>query len=48
MTDKIQKLRKMKDFLQKMQKPLAFFCKVCYNVPVKRTDVFSVGSSYDF
>ena len=38
----------MKDFLQKMQKPLAFSEEVCYNVPVKRTDVFSVGSSYDF
>ena len=30
-----------------MQKPLAFFCEVCYNVARKRTDVFSVGSSYD-
>ena len=38
----------MKDFLQKLQKPLAFFFEVCYNVARERTDVFSVGFPYDF
>ena len=29
----------MKDFLQNLQKPLAFFAKVCYNEACEKTDV---------
>ena len=33
----------MKDFLQNLQKPLAFFAKVCYNEAREKTDVTCVG-----
>ena len=38
----------MKEILQKLQKPLAFFAKVCYNVAREKTDVLRVGFPYDF
>ena len=39
---------KIKENLQKLQKPLAFFAKVCYNVAREKTDVLRVGFPYDF
>ena len=39
---------KIKDFLQKLQKPLAFFVKVCYNEAREKTDVTYVGFPYDY
>jgi hypothetical protein len=39
---------KMKEILQKLQKPLAFFAEVCYNVAREKTDVLRVGFPYDF
>jgi len=41
-TEKFQKI------LQNLKIPLAFLKKVWYNIPRKRTDVFSVGFPYDF
>lgn len=38
----------MKEILQKLQKPLAFSAKVCYNVAREKTDVLCVGFPYDF
>ena len=38
----------MKEILQKLQKPLAFFAKVCYNVAREKTDVLRVGFPYDY
>ena len=38
----------MKEILQKLQKPLAFFAEVCYNVAREKTDVLRVGFPYDF
>jgi hypothetical protein len=39
---------KIKENLQKLQKPLAFFAEVCYNVAREKTDVLRVGFPYDF
>ena len=47
MADKNQKSRKTKEILQKLQKPLAFFAEVCYNVAREKTDVLRVGFPYD-
>jgi hypothetical protein len=41
-------LEKIKENLQKLQKPLAFFAEVCYNVAREKTDVLRVGFPYDF
>jgi hypothetical protein len=41
-------LEKIKENLQKLQKPLAFFAEVCYNVACEKTDVLRVGFPYDF
>ena len=41
-------LEKIKENLQKLQKPLAFFAKVCYNVAREKTDVLRVGFPYDY
>jgi hypothetical protein len=39
---------KIKENLQKLQKPLAFSAEVCYNVAREKTDVLRVGFPYDF
>jgi hypothetical protein len=39
---------KIKEILQKLQKPLAFSAEVCYNVAREKTDVLRVGFPYDF
>jgi hypothetical protein len=41
-------LEKIKENLQKLQKPLAFSAEVCYNVAREKTDVLRVGFPYDF
>ena len=38
----------MKEILQNLQKPLAFFIEVCYNVAREKTDVLRVGFPYDY